>query len=50
MLAKSFVKAGITGSSGLPKAAQATTEMQEGAKFTVIGNAGATEMSKADAT
>ncbi|KAF8347946.1 hypothetical protein F5887DRAFT_1060703 [Amanita rubescens] len=50
ILAKSLVKAGITGSSGLSQAAQATTEMPEGAKFTVIGNAGATEMSKEDAT
>jgi len=49
-LAKSLVKAGIAGSSGLPKTAQATTEMPEGAKFTVIDNAGATEMSKEDAT
>jgi oxidoreductase len=49
-LAKSLVKAGIAGSSGLPNVAQASTEILEGTKFTVIGNAGAVEMAKEGST
>ncbi|KAF8631966.1 hypothetical protein AX15_002102 [Amanita polypyramis BW_CC] len=49
VLAKSVVKAGTVGSSGLPKVARATTEGLEGAKFTLIDNPGAMEMEKEDA-
>ncbi|CAK5267361.1 unnamed protein product [Mycena citricolor] len=40
-LAKSLLIAGRLGSSGLPPAAKATTAGEEGAKFTLITNAGA---------
>ncbi|KAK2462761.1 hypothetical protein APHAL10511_005279 [Amanita phalloides] len=45
-LAKSVVKAGIVGSSALPKSANAKTEALEGVKFTLIDNAGAMNIAK----
>ncbi|KAJ7102978.1 hypothetical protein C8R43DRAFT_1047469 [Mycena crocata] len=45
-LAKSLVRAGELGSSGLPPAAKATQEGKDGARFTLINNAGALALSK----
>jgi len=48
MLAKSIVEAGVVGSSGLPDVARATQSGSDGAKFTLIDNAGAIAMAKKD--
>ncbi|KAJ7614650.1 hypothetical protein DFH06DRAFT_1013884, partial [Mycena polygramma] len=46
VLAKSLVKAGLLGSAGLPPAVGATQAGKEGARFTLIGNAGAIALAK----
>jgi hypothetical protein len=45
-LAKSLIKAGELGSAGLPAEAKATQAGKDGARFTVISNAGALAISE----